>query len=121
MATKFATLYNPWTGVSLPQNMTIKKAPAQPVDMASLTLASDPLPACRSVLPNKYADFLSGMEVGQNIRCRPCDVGKIQSALRKHIEIRKLKNTRIVSQTRGQDGIGRVWLLPKADAKKAKS
>lgn len=117
-ATKFATLHHPWTGVPLPQNMTIKK-PAQPVDVASLSIASDPLPACRSAVPNKYAEILSGLKVGQNIRCQPNDIGKITSALRKHIDQKKLSNVRIVSQTRGTDGLGRVWLLAK-EVKKLK-
>jgi len=119
MATKFATLHNPWTGATLPQHMTIKKAPAQPVDVSGLIIANDPLPACRSVVPNKYAEFLAGMKIGQNIRCQPGDVGKVQSALRKHIDQKHLANVRIVSQTRGTDGLGRVWLLAK-EVKKLK-
>lgn len=49
------------------------------------------------------------MKVGQNIVCKPDEVGKIGGAMRKYITTNKIK-ARVVTQQIGPDGKGRVWM-----------
>ena len=50
------------------------------------------------------------MKLGQAIKCTPSEVGPIALALRKFVEVNKLK-AKIASTKNYGDGLGRVWML----------
>lgn len=92
-----------------------KKPRAEPkaVDLDSIQVANDPLPAGRAKATEyKYDHLFSGMKVGQCLKCDPADVGKISHAMSVWIKRNQLKD-HVVRSTRKYetDGLGRVWLI----------
>mgnify|MGYP001767424950 CR=1 FL=1 len=94
----------PWT----PKVKTPKKPPVL-VNVEELVIASDPLPTGRAAPQHKYEAKFKAMKVGQNIVCKPDEVGKISCAMRKYIAVNNIK-ARVITQQIGTDGKGRVWM-----------
>ena len=86
------------------------KEPVKRTDPSTLVICDDPLPTHRAVYGNKYAPIFKTMKLGQAIKCTPSEVGPIALALRKFVEVNKLK-AKIASTKDYGDGMGRVWLI----------
>lgn len=86
------------------------KEPVKRTDPSTLVICDDPLPSHRAVYGNKYAPIFKTMKLGQAIKCTPSEVGPIALALRKFVEVNKLK-AKIASTKDYGDGRGRVWML----------
>lgn len=109
----------PAKGHRLPWNPKMahpKKAPVL-VNVEELVIASDPLPTGRAAPQHKYEAKFKAMKVGQNIVCKPDEVGKIGGAMRKYIAVNNIK-ARVITQQIGKDGKGRVWMAALEDNKK---
>ena len=91
------------------------KQPVKPTDPDTLEICNDPLPAHRASPGNKYAAILLVLKIGQAIKCKPEEVGRVSGAMRKHIDAHKIKATVRSSKNYG-DGKGRVWMLAIEDA-----
>lgn len=113
--TTFAGRSHPWTGQKLNRKGTDVDKKSQPTNPDEITIADDPLPCGRASPGSKYDALFKAMKVGQCLRTLPGDVQKVAQALRKHIERTDLKHKGkapgVISETRGADGIGRVWLV----------
>ena len=90
--------------------LSMKKPPEYtPVDGLSIT--SDPLPA-RRTLPNlKYEAVFKRLKPGQSVKCEPQHVGRIASALRKHMERSGIDGHIKTVMRYPSDQMGRVWML----------
>lgn len=86
-----------------------KKAPVL-VNVEELVIASDPLPTGRASPQHKYEAKFKAMKVGQNIVCKPDEVGKIGGAMRKYITTNKIKARVVTQHISPEDGKGRVWM-----------
>ena len=86
------------------------KQPVKPTDPSTLTICNDPIPSHRASPGNKYEAVLKTMKIGQCIKCLPEEVGRIQGAMRKYIELHKINATVRTIKNYG-DGFGRVWML----------
>lgn len=80
------------------------------IDPLKIKIQSDPLPNRRAGVLSKYEKLLQTIQPGQNFVCEPNAVPGLSGALRKHIKDKKIK-ARIVTQVRGADGLGRIWLV----------
>lgn len=92
-------------------------------DLDSLVICDDPLPKSRANPGNKYAPIFAQLNVGQCLKCKTEDVGRVGNAIRKWIENNQLPYTFRVMRRYHSDGQGRVWLLSapeKAEAPKLK-
>ncbi len=83
----------------------------EPTDPAKLVICNDPLPTHRASPGNKYHSVFGVMKPGQCLKCKPDEVGRIQAAMRKYVQVRKIKVTVRTIKDYG-DGKGRVWMLP---------
>ena len=90
--------------------------PSTPVE--ALTVDHDvPLPAHRASPGNKWTALFAQLKPRSSIGCDPGEVGKLQNALRIHLEKTGKANKLMVRSTiRHTDGRGRVWMWPR-DAK----
>ena len=105
-----------------PQSIKVARKRAE-LDVESLTICDDPLPKSRANPGNKYAPIFAQLKVGQCLKCKTEDVGRIGNAIRKWIENNQLPYTFRVMRRYHSDGQGRVWLLDapvKAEATKLK-
>lgn len=109
--------YSPPAPSSLP-NVTppaklprARKASAVITDPDSLQITDDPLPAGRASPGFKYQAVLSKLQRGQCIKCQPAEIGRVCSAMRKHLTI-KGENFAVRTIKNYGDGMGRVWWLP---------
>lgn len=95
------------------------KQPPKPTDPATLTICNDPLPAGRASPEPKYAAKFRELKIGQALKCKPEEVGRIAGALKKWVSeqpgggmVRSIKNY--------GDGMGRVWWLKGAPVTREK-
>lgn len=80
------------------------------IDTATLQICTDPMPTKRVSPVNKYDAIFSQLEVGQCIKCESRDAFALSKALQHWLK--RTKSPHIArSQTRYDDGMGRVWLL----------
>lgn len=86
------------------------KKPVANVD--SLTVDHDiPLPEHKVMPGNKYGDLFAKLKPKSSIGCEPADVGRVQNALRKWLEVNNKADKFVVRSTKKHtDGRGRVWL-----------
>ena len=89
------------------------RAPDRPIDVATLTIASDPIPAIG--LGNKYHELFTELAKQPAPRCvkaQPQHVMKIANSLRKWIKQHKLDmHVRTIAVLPNcPDRMGRVWL-----------
>lgn len=96
------------------------KQPVKLTNPRTLEICDDPLPAARASCGNKYEPIFKAMKLGQAIKCQPTEIGRLGGALRKYVEVHKIKANVKTIKDYG-DGRGRVWLLalPEAKAKLA--
>lgn len=94
------------------------KQPVKPTDPSTLEICNDPIPTHRASCGNKYAALLKNIKPGQCIKCSPEEVGRIQGAMRKYIELNQIDAYVRTIKDYG-DGKGRVWML--AAEKKSKT
>jgi hypothetical protein len=97
------------------------KQPTKPTDPATLTICNDPLPAGRASPEPKYNAKFQELKIGQAVKCKPEEVGRIAGALKKWVSeqpgggmVRSIKHY-------PKDGLGRVWWLEGAPVKRTKS
>jgi hypothetical protein len=120
--TKPATKINgPWPAstpkpAKVIKHPTIKRDtwPGKNVDVDTLKIASDPLPAVRTPPVGKYDAFLDKLKVGQCVVCESHEAPRVKAAMDNYI--RKKMLTGVVSKACSRyptDGKGRVWLLEK--------
>lgn len=104
---------NPFTGKPAEAVKPVKKAngPTVFIDLATLTIANDPLPTRRVVAGLKYDALFSALQVGQCIVCAPLESGKIGSALNAWLHKKGLNNVVKTCRNYETDEKGRVWLL----------
>lgn len=86
------------------------KTPVKPTDPSTLTICNDPLPVHRASCGNKYTPILQALKLGQCIKCKPEEIGRVQGAMRKYVELHKINATVRTIKDYG-DGMGRVWML----------
>ena len=91
------------------------KKPQVFVTLAEMSVTDDALPTSRTLPVNKYHAVFANMKLGQCVRCPTVSVGKVSGSMRKFIANQNL-HAQIKSVTRfeGDDGFGRVWMLPAA-------
>ncbi len=103
----------PFPGFQKPKR---KQGPSNPVDIATLSIVDDELPASRTAFEGyKYDSIFERLKPGQAVKCATEDVSRISGALRHYLE-RKNISGHMVRSVRAYEGsnTGRVWLL-KAD------
>ena len=85
------------------------------VDVADLQVTDDKPVVTRVKLGNKYQPLFESMKPGQCIRCRPEETQTVAAAMRKWIlENRDVTKLQVKAVMRyPEDGLGRVWLMPK--------
>lgn len=86
------------------------KQPVKPTDPNTLVICNDPIPTHRASPGNKYTETLKAMKMGQCIKCKPEEVGRVQGAMRKYVEVNKINATVRTMKDFG-DGMGRVWMM----------
>ena len=86
------------------------KQPAKPTDPDTLVICNDPLPTGRASPGFKYAGLFSGMQVGQCVKCRPNEIGRVAGALKKWLSM-KPQGGAVRSIKDYGDGMGRVWWI----------
>lgn len=87
------------------------KQPSNPINPDTLEVCSDPLPAGRASPGFKYEKVFAGMTMGQCVKCKPDEVGRVSGSLKKWISM----NSRVGmvrSMKNYGDGMGRVWWIP---------
>lgn len=89
-----------------------KKRAFAPVDIDTLTIASDPLPTHRTVKDQKYEAIFSQLKPGQCIVCESEAASKIGHALNTWLDKKGLRHAVKTTRHYPADGKGRVWLLP---------
>lgn len=88
------------------------KTACKPVDVASMSIADDPLPSSRTSTGDKYSPLFAKLQPGQCIKCEPEAVGPVSHALNKWIKNQGLKDHVARTAKRYEaDGKGRVWLI----------
>lgn len=92
-----------------------KKPRAEPkaVNLDSIQVANDPMPAGRAkATEHKYDPLFGTLKPGQCLKCDPADVGKISHAMGVWIKRVGLKDHVVRSTKKYEtDGMGRVWLI----------
>lgn len=94
------------------------KQPMKRIDPSTLEVCDDPIPGHRASCGNKYETVLKSLKYGQCVKCAPSAVGGVAGALRKMIELGKVKGAVRTMKDYG-DGSGRVWLMEAPKAKLA--
>ena len=86
------------------------KQPIKPTNPDTLQICNDPLPAHRASKGNKYESTLKALKLGQAIKCKTEEVGRVAGAMRKWVEKHQIKaNVRTIRDY--GDGFGRVWMM----------
>lgn len=101
--TIFASKRNPWTGAPILKT--------KHVDIASLRISDDPIPAHRASPENKYATIFKRLKPGQCVVCKPEDAPKIGLALKKWAEAHHPNAIVRTMSHHPKDELGRVWML----------
>lgn len=57
------------------------KKPHTPTDPDTLEICNDPLPSHRASAGNKYTPTLKALKMGQAIKCKPEEVGRVAGAM----------------------------------------
>jgi len=94
------------------------KQPVKPTDPDTLQICSDPMPKHRASAVNKYEKTFAAMKMGQSVKCKPNETGRISGAMRNYIKAKKL-NAICKTMKTYDDGMGRVWMLENVAGKKA--
>lgn len=89
-----------------------KGKPQNPVDISTLTISNDPIPAQRSQPPMKYESLFSQLQHGQCIVCETAESSKIGHALNTWLDKKGRRDVVKTMREYPVDGKGRVWLLP---------
>lgn len=107
------------------QWVTPKKPRAKPVKLvkvnpADLQVTDDKPVPTRVPVGNKYGPIFESMKPGQCVKCRPEETQTVAAAMRKwileHRDVTKLHVKAVMRYP--EDGMGRVWLMPKEGSKK---
>jgi hypothetical protein len=104
---------NPFTGQPVAPAAKAKKIKQSfaPVDLATLRIASDPLPERRATPGLKYEALFSQLQVGQCIVCAPDETSKLGHALNTWLQVKGRNNAVKTCSRYETDQQGRVWLL----------
>jgi hypothetical protein len=86
------------------------KQPPKPTDASALEVCDDQVPAHRVSFGNKYESILKTMKLGQCIKCKPDEIGRVAGAMRNYVAAKKINATVRTIKDYG-DGKGRVWML----------
>lgn len=112
-----AQIKTQWVQPKQPRKKPVKSVKVDPAD---LRITDDKPVATRVKAGNKYAAIFERMKPGQCIKCRTEETQTVAQAMRKWIlENRDVTKLQVKAVMRyPEDGMGRVWLMPKEGGKK---
>lgn len=110
-----AQIKTQWVTPVQPKKPRAKPVKLVKVDPSALQITDDKPVITRLPTGNKYHELFESMKIGQSLKCKPEETMTVAQAMRKWIletkDITKLKVKAVAKYP--EDGMGRVWLMPK--------